>query len=306
MKTAISNLAIKGLIGLVLLGLPLAGISLESAIFRWIDSEGTPHYSDRPHPNAQVIQLKPEVTYYDIQRVYDGDTIRLKGGDRVRLLGINAPEIEGRYKSAEPGGEAARDWLRKELEGKRVRLEFDKERSDHYSRLLAHIFTANGEHLNLRLVEEGLAIVSFIPPNFKYSDQLAQAQTQAEVAKRGLWSLPHYAPRSIIDLEKGANHQGWQRYRGTPIEIRAGRKYTRLLFSPHVDVRIAKDQLPFFGKLERYLGNQVEVRGWVFRRQNDYSIPVYHPSGLKQLPIKIGFGHRPILQLYVLQRGVES
>lgn len=190
---------IKRLLFLVLLA-PIAAVPLESPIFRWVDSEGTTHYSDHPHPHAQEIKLK--TPYYYVQRVHDGDTIFLKEGYWVRLLGINTPEIESHYRPGEAGGVAAENWLRQQLEGKKVRLEFDTQRRDHYHRLLAHVFTVDGEHLNLRLVEKGLAIVNIIPPNLKYSDQLLQAQERAEAAKRGLWGMPDYAPHSIADIEK--------------------------------------------------------------------------------------------------------
>lgn len=306
MRASASSAVVRWLLFLVLVGAPLAAFSLESTIFRWVDSEGITHYSDRSHPDAQEIRLKFEAPYYDIQRVYDGDTIHLRGGYRVRLLGINAPEVEGRYRSEEAGGDAARDWLRQRLEGQKVRLEFDKERRDHYNRLLAHVFTADGEHLNLRLVEEGLAVVSLIPPNFKYSDQLAQAQERAEAAKRGLWSMPYYAPQPITNLEKGVYQRSWQRYQGTPMAIQIERKYAYLVFSKHVNVCISREQLPHFGKLERYLGKQIEVRGWVSRRQDYYSIPVYHPSGLKLLFKKAEIERRSKLQLFALRHGADS
>ncbi|QBQ56392.1 DUF4124 domain-containing protein [Nitrosococcus wardiae] len=254
-----------------------------ATVFRWVDGEGHTHYSDRPQPGAQEIKLKLQTPYYYVQRVYDGDTLLLKEGLRVRLLGINAPEIEGRYRPEEAGASSARDWLRQHIEGHKVQLQFDKERRDHYDRLLAHVFTVEGEHLNLRLVEEGLAVVSLIPPNLKYDDSLVQAQEGAEMAKRGLWKMPDYAPQPILEIPAGNYRRGWQRYQGVPVAIRPGRKYVRLTFGPQVAVRIPQEQLGLFGKLERYLGKQIEVRGWVSRRRSNYSILVRHPSGLKPL-----------------------
>jgi micrococcal nuclease len=271
-----------------------------------VDSEGHTHYSDHFHPNAQEIRLKLETPYYYVQRVYDGDTILLKGGSRVRLLGINTPEVEGHYRLGEAGGSAARVWLRQYIEGEKIRLEFDKKQRDDYGRQLAHVFTADGEHLNLRLVEEGLAVVSIIPPNLKYSDLLVQAQERAEAAKRGLWSMPDYAPQPITDLDKGIYQRGWQRYQGTPVAIRIGRKYVRLVFSKHVDVRISREQLHLFGKLDRYLEKQIEVRGWVSRRQDHYSILVRHPSGLQTVFKKTGLGRRSKPQLFALRHRARS
>ncbi|EDZ68197.1 putative nuclease domain protein [Nitrosococcus oceani AFC27] len=271
---------------LLLLGV-LALLALapsEAGVFRWIDSAGHTHYSDRPQPGAQELKLnKLAAPYYYVQRVYDGDTLLLKGDIRVRLLGIDTPEIEGRYRLEQAGGSSARDWLRQRIEGQKVRLEFDQERHDHYQRLLAHVFTVGGEHLNLLLVEEGLAVVSIFPPNFKYGTQLARAQDRAEADRRGLWSMPDYVPQPILAIPREGYQRGWRRYQGTPVAIRSSRKYARLVFSKQVEVRIPQAQLDLFGKLERYLEKQLEVRGWVSRRKENYSILVRHPSGLKLL-----------------------
>jgi micrococcal nuclease len=149
-------------------------------------------------------------------------------------------------------------------------------------------------------------VVNLIPPNFKYSDQLVQAQEHAETAKRGLWGMSYYAPQPITNLEKGVYQRGWQRYQGVPVAIQIERKYAHLVFSKHVDVRISREQLPRFEELEHYLGRQIEVRGWVSRRQDYYSILVSHPSGIKLLFKKAGLERRSKLRLFALRHGAES
>ncbi|CAB1276999.1 thermonuclease family protein [Candidatus Nitrosacidococcus tergens] len=280
MKIFIPKLKNSWLLWILLLSL----FSVEAAIYEWTDAEGVTHYSDRPHPDAKEIQVKvdnPSHHEYEVESVHDGDTIRLKGGEKVRLLGINTPEIESRFRSAEPGGDEARDWLKFQLEGKKITLEFDKEKRDHYQRLLAHIFTLDGTHINLRLVEEGLAIVSLIPPNFKYSSQLTQAQNKAEATKLGIWNMAAYTPQPITKLAAEKYEKGWQRYWGTPAKIKQTQKYSYLVFNKNIDIRIPQKQLSYFDPLENYLEKKIEVRGWVNRRQNHYSILVNHPSSLK-------------------------
>ncbi|CAH9019378.1 thermonuclease family protein [Candidatus Nitrosacidococcus sp. I8] len=280
MKILIPKLKNSWLLWILLLSL----FSVKAAIYGWTDSEGVTHYSDRPHPDAEEIQVKvdnPNHSEYEVKSVYDGDTIHLKGGEKIRLLGINTPEIESRFRPAEPGGDEAKGWLKSQLEGKKITLELDKEKRDHYQRLLAHIFALDGTHINLRLVEEGLAIVSLIPPNFKYSNQLTQAQSKDETAKLGIWNMAAYTPQSIAKLAIGKYEKGWNRYWGTPEKIKQTQKYTYLVFSKNIDIRIPQEQLSYFDPLENYLGKKVEVRGWVNRRQDHYSILVNHPSSLK-------------------------
>lgn len=251
-------------------------------IYRWEDERGRVYYSDRPHPQSEKLALNSGFSYYLVDKVYDGDTVILANGWRVRLLGINAPEIESHRQVGEPGGQAARNWLKKQIKKQKVRLEWDVERRDKYERLLAHLFTEQGTHLNLALVKAGLAIVNLIPPNLKYSDRLLQAQEQAEQARRGIWGMAEYGPREITTLSTGYS-RGWQRYTGTPNAVRRGRSYNRLMFSDTVDVRIRRENLSLFPQLESYVGQLLEIRGWVSRRAGQYSILVNHPSMIQTI-----------------------
>lgn len=250
-------------------------------IYRWEDEQGRVYYSDRPHPQAEKLTLNAGFSYYLVDKVYDGDTVLLDNGERVRLLGINAPEIESRRQSGEPGGQAAKDWLDAQVENRKVRLEWDAERQDKYERRLAHLFTEDGTHLNLALVKAGLASVNLIPPNLKYSDRLLQAQEQAEQARRGIWGMAEYAPREITTLSTGYS-RGWQRYTGTPNTIHRGRSYDRLVFSDTIDVRIPRANPSLFPPLEDYVGQLLEIRGWVSRRGESYSILVNHPGMIQK------------------------
>ena len=130
------------------------------------------------------------VSYPRVKYVYDGDTVLLDPHQKVRYLGINAPEVDH-------GGEAsafmARDaWRfnRRKVEGIQVRLEFDSERQDRYGRLLAYVFLQNGEMVNALLVRKGLAYVLFHGRNMKYRDFLLGCQREAMEEQLGIWSRP--------------------------------------------------------------------------------------------------------------------
>ena len=122
-----------------------------------------------------------------VKYVIDGDTIILKSGENVRYIGIDAPEIDRENKKAEPLGYAARSFNQKLLGSKRIRLEFDHEKRDHYSRLLAYIYLPDGTFINLKLLRSGLATYLHKPPNLKYADSFLKAQQAAMTAKKGLW-----------------------------------------------------------------------------------------------------------------------
>ncbi|MBX3617903.1 thermonuclease family protein [Nitrosomonas sp.] len=263
---------------IILVTLPAA---LEAGeIYRSIDSQGRVTYSDQPSADARQLALtnQPSRHLYSVVRVYDGDTIILEDKKQIRLLGINTPEIQSRVRDKEPGGIEAKQWLQKQIQGKKVYLEFDQVRQDKYKRSLAHVFTPDGKHLNLMLLENGLAAVSIIPPNGRYAGKLIRAQEKAEKQKLGIWSMPEYQPRPIAQI---AHHnKGWQRFTGIPVAIKKNRKYTRLIFDDKTDIRISNANLNLFPSLDTYVGKLLEIRGWVSRKKDNYTMLIQHPSAL--------------------------
>ena len=258
----------------------LAPTLFASEVYRSIDAQGRVTYSDKPSVGARQIEIlnSPSRQLHQVARVYDGDTVVLENGKHVRLLGINTPEIESHHRAEEPGGVAAKKWLQNQLQKSKVYLEFDQVRQDKYKRLLAHIFLPDGKHLNLAILEAGLATVSIIPPNGRYTNQLIQAQQHAEKQKLGIWSMPEYQVRPISQI---SNHsKGWQRFTGTPVSIKKGKKYTRLIFRDKIDMRITNTHLNLFPALTTYLGKTLEIRGWVARNKDHYTLLIQHPSNL--------------------------
>ncbi|HEB77597.1 MAG TPA: DUF4124 domain-containing protein [Methylothermaceae bacterium] len=263
----------------LLLGILLGLTAAQAAVFQWRDAQGQYHYGDRPVPGAETVELRTEPSYYLVKKVYDGDTVLLEDGRRIRLLNINTPEIETERKRGEPGGEEAKAMLTSLVRDQSVRLEYDVERHDKYGRTLAHLFRRDGLHLNLQLVKAGWAVANIHPPNLKYADEILAAQAEAQSAGKGIWGMDYYAPKPIETLLKKRLH-GWQRLVGMPRRLKQGRKYMRLQFLANIQVLIPRRNLQWFPKLQQYLGKRVEVRGWPSRRGRSYSILVRHPSAL--------------------------
>jgi len=158
------------------------------------------------HPSGTVkfgIPFGDEANYDNVtvNRVVDGDTLQLASGERVRLIGIDTPELHesgklerdsqrsGQDKKAiQQLGELAYEFTRKLVEGKQVRLEFDAEKKDKYGRLLAYVYLPDGTFVNAEIVKQGYASLMTIPPNVKYSDSLLKLYKEARENKRGLWS----------------------------------------------------------------------------------------------------------------------
>ncbi|WP_423814444.1 thermonuclease family protein, partial [Pseudomonas viridiflava] len=77
-----------------------------------------------------------------VQRVVDGDSLRLSDGRSVRMIGLNTPELGKQGRSDEPLAVAARLRLQAlvDASGGRVGLRPGKQVKDHYGRTLAHIY----------------------------------------------------------------------------------------------------------------------------------------------------------------------
>jgi endonuclease YncB( thermonuclease family) len=251
-------------------------------IFQWRDDNGQIHYSDRQHADAVQIKVNPGYTYYEVKKVYDGDTILLKNKMKVRFLGINTPEVEGRHKAAEPGGDAAKKWLTKIVSGNKIRLQMDMEKKDKYGRILAHVFTDEGLHINLELVRLGLAMVNIHPPNLAFTEQLLKAQQQAQIRKLGVWGRKEYAARPISSILSGG-HKGWRRLIGRVSGVHNSRKFSYLEFSKKIDARIDRRFLSLFPDLEYYVGKELEISGWPSKRKGHYSVLIRHPGAIKVL-----------------------
>ncbi|MGF1472712.1 MAG: thermonuclease family protein [Rubrobacteraceae bacterium] len=113
-----------------------------------------------------------------VAQTVDGDTVELKdavdGYDTVRLIGVDAPEMEGEDGSPEPGAEKASQFTTDSLEGREVLLETDEELEDQYSRLLAYVWlvpeTGEPELFNSTLVADGYAETMTVEPNDAYAE----------------------------------------------------------------------------------------------------------------------------------------
>lgn len=251
-------------------------------VYRWQDAEGRTHFGDRPAEGAVKQPIRgdaaPRAQWRRVVRVYDGDTLTLDGGEKVRLLGVNAPEVGG-LKPLEAGGLSARDWLRGQILGRAVRLEADAEAQDAYGRSLRHVFAESGLHLNLALVERGLATADIHPPNVKYADALIAAERKAEREKRGLWAMPEYRPRSVESLAED-RPEGWARLTGVPVAVARTKNWQALRFAGGFEARIPAQSLKYFPPLESFVGRSVEMRGWVSRRGGGDSLYIRHPAAL--------------------------
>ena len=120
-----------------------------------------------------------------VDHVVDGDTLWLGGIGKVRLIGIDTPEVYGRD---ECFGRQASAYAKRVLPpGRAVRYRLGVERRDRYGRALAYVYLEDGRLFNELMAEQGYAQPLTIPPNDELSDRFVAAARRARHAHRGLW-----------------------------------------------------------------------------------------------------------------------
>jgi len=146
--------------------------------------------SGHPSSNAAIHDsLPPSYEEHHVIKVYDGDTLTLQTNDRVRLIGIDTPEI----KESQPFAKEAKEFLSDQVLGQDIFLSFEAngDKKDRYGRLVAWVFVKEGErylNLNEGLVAAGLASV-YNPgskPLHNQREMLAM-QKVARESKGGKW-----------------------------------------------------------------------------------------------------------------------
>ncbi|MFC1522439.1 S8 family serine peptidase, partial [Elusimicrobiota bacterium] len=143
--------------------------------------------------NVLVVNGKAlETRVVTVERTVDGDTLKLNGGERVRFLGVDTPELHHPSKPVGYYAQEAYEFTRDLTEGQEITLAFDEANiknghKDKYGRTLAYIILPSGEMLNRRLLSEGYAFVYTKFP-YKYKQEFIALEKQARKDKVGMWA----------------------------------------------------------------------------------------------------------------------
>jgi len=133
-----------------------------------------------------------------VERVIDGDTFVINGGHRVRLIGVNTPEITNGKNEAY--GLEAKQFTTERLLDKEVVLIADVGDTDRYGRLLRYVFMKpEPEMFNELLLKEGYANTMTVPPNVTYAERFVSLEREARENNRGLWGEDETATLASCD-----------------------------------------------------------------------------------------------------------
>jgi endonuclease YncB( thermonuclease family) len=199
-----------------------------------------------------------------VQRVVDGDTLRLSDGRNVRMIGLNTPELGKKGRSDEPFAVVARKRLETLVAASdgQVGLLPGKESKDHYGRTLAHVYAADGANLEAQMLAEGLGFLVAVAPNVDLVDCQQAAERSARQAGLGLWR------QSPVLKAEQISTSGFAVLSGRVSRVQRNRGGIWIELQDSVVLRVAPNLLGRFdvNSLQSLQGKQVEARGWVLDR----------------------------------------
>lgn len=212
----------------------------------------------------------PETALVGVDRVQDGDTLKLSDGRSVRVLGINAPEITVGQKRGQPLGReslvSARQFVARS--GGEVRLGFEAEKRDHYGRWLAHVYDKSGRSLAVEQLRAGMAIQISVPPNRTQESCLLAIETRARKNPSGVWRNTYWNAYPASAL--GLSDTGFRVVRGrvTRVDVNSS---VWVEFDGDLVAQVKKSEWGAFrysiSDWQALVGKTLEVRGWITARQ---------------------------------------
>lgn len=218
----------------------------------------------------------------EVRRVIDGDTLVLADGERVRMIGLDAPELGRRGAPDEPLARASREHLVTlvELGGGHILVRVGDEPRDRYGRLLALVYTARHGDLAAHLIRNGLALFAVVPPNLAALDCHERAERVARHDGAGLWGLE---PGPVVRARE-LDRTGFAVVRGTGGEWIRRRADSLLELDETLVLRFRdEDVARWFADhdLEALAGRTITVRGWVHPWSGGRrAITVQHPAAI--------------------------
>lgn len=167
-----------------------------AGVYFWVDDQGIKHFTNTNPPSGQVIEELKEIKgeyfrhVFTVITVFDGDTIKVRGMDltfKVRLVGIDCPEVGFRGQKSQPFGEEAKRYLSSLLDRRKIALK--SYGTGGYNRQLAEVFI-DGKNINIEMIRAGLAEVykGRTPENFDLR-MYVTAELAAKRKKKGMWRL---------------------------------------------------------------------------------------------------------------------
>ena len=219
-----------------------------------------------------------------IRSVTDGDTLVLSDGRKIRLLGINTPELGFGGELNEPYAAAAKAYVESLWQAKgRAQIAVGHQEKDKYGRVLAHVFFGE-ENVVEHLLAKGWGFSNARPPDLELSDCYADIAAKAQQANLAVWSNSAFYSDSQSDLSSGFTVLS-----GKLVEVNVSGHSWWLRLDGDAVLLINKASQAYFSRLDLHamLGKKITVQGWLAPRRGQpkpeyasWILSVYHPLAI--------------------------
>jgi len=217
-----------------------------------------------------------------VRQVVDGDSLNLVDGRKVRLIGINAPELGRDGNTDEPLAIRARDELRDIIAGRAITLKLGPDKKDHYGRTLAYVILVDGSFAGEKLLQMGLASMIAVPPNIEHLNRYRRAEAFARQQRIGIWAHPWFRPVPAESLDQ--TRTGYRFVSGQIQRVGKSRKYYYFDLTRDFTIAIKRDHWHYFGgNPDRWRGRTIVARGWIGRMSDKLRMRIGHPAMIEVL-----------------------
>lgn len=220
-----------------------------------------------------------------------GDTIVVQN-QRLRLIGIYAPQKERKQKFHTPGEPLAAEaqlFLNKLLANNEldIGIEYDETRIDNRNRQLAHLFLKDGTSIQQKLLESGYVLNRTTYNNTKHAKCYYEAEAKARKGQYQLWDLLAKHPDRHFPLanssELTSDDEGYRIIKGKVLEVdKSSNNY--IINMDTTGIRVPKKDWDNFdyNKLKSLQGKTIEVRGYAYLYKGAMYIVIDHPYAIDQ------------------------
>ena len=236
-----------------------------------------------------IVALSPQVfsddscrplkitTNHKVTHIYDGDTVKINDGRKIRLIGINTPEL---YPVEEPMALEAKNELLQLLKSYafNIHLQLGTKKQDRYGRYLAHIFLEDGTNVSAWLLRHGHGYWITVGKNDKYIGCYQKSELSARYKRRGVW-------QNLSMVFKPANQlntksKGFYLIQGQLVRVFETDIAIWLELKSGLRLRLDKRNYGNFSSKNyvKSIGETIMTRGWVYTSRGKVMMNISHPS----------------------------
>lgn len=254
---------------LYLLAVPLFLLSLTVPSFATCNLIGNNYLSPAEMAKSEKVRLK---------KIYDGDTLLLTDGRKVRLIGINTPELARKGKPSQPYAKKAKQKLKSLLSSSSILyLVYDKDKKDKYKRTLAYVYNADGLDIQAQMLLSGFAISIVVAANDKNLNCYRKLEKQARNKYVGIWKQKSL--RAISAKKLAGKVKGFYFVNGKVSSIKTRSHSLIIKLNNTLSVKITSKAFTAY-RHQHLLGKNLHLRVWVYFYYGKPRATIAYPSDL--------------------------